>query len=391
VNRIRDELNSSYLKLRGDKAEMPLMSNTASIQIKESELLRSLRELSISHPEYVALQTISQGGLEQLRSAIPAGTTVLEYFNSANEIIAFIVSREDARIVRHLCPLARIRYIENQLRNHFRKVAVAMRKSHVAPHPDFANSLLQEMYQHLLEPIVDQIGTPRLTVVPHGLLHFVPFAALFDGDRYLQNRFQISYLHRASVLSRTVNRKPVSGAWPVVMGRPDDEGDPEYGAIREAAPDADWVTGMAFTRDSLEIGRRAEFVHIAADVVFRHDNPMFTSIRCQDSMVNSIDFYSLRCETNLLTLSGNVSGLNPAAGCDSVVGLIEGLLYSGARSILMNMWNVDLKTRGEFMRAFYGAWRSGSSAAVALQEAAAAVSISRPHPFFWAPYILIGD
>ncbi len=389
VNRIREELNSSYLKLKSDEMPMPV-ANASSVQIKESELLHSLRELANSHAEYVELQSVSTAGLEQLQAAISQESTILEFFNIDNEIIAFIVSRDHCRVVRHVTPLARIRYIENQLRKHFSKFTLPGVRKESTKSPDFANSLLGELYDHLIRPVLADIRTPDLIIVAHGLLHYVPFAALFDGEQYLLDQFNVSHLPRASALMTSLNRSPVEGARPLVLGQMGSGFDEEYAAIRNATPDADWHTGPAFTREVVEGLLRCDFVHISSDVVFRNDNPMFTSIGCTDTRINAIDFYSLRCNTNLLTLSGTVSGINPAAGPDSLVGLIEGFLYWGARSIVMNLWNVDPVVKSEFMGVFYREWCAGSNAATAVSRAAIAIREKRPHPFFWAPYITIG-
>ena len=45
----------------------------------------------------------------------------------------------------------------------------------------------------LIEPLDADLQTPQLTIVPHGMLHFLPFHAFFDGQRYLVDRFEISY------------------------------------------------------------------------------------------------------------------------------------------------------------------------------------------------------
>jgi CHAT domain-containing protein len=393
VNRIRDELNSSYLRLRSNDVRTPSVSSVSSIQVQESELLRSLRELSKADPQYASLQKVSIATLEHLRAAMPDDATLLEFFNVGNEVLAFAVSTGQARVFRHLAPLARIRYLENQLRQHFQKAGVISRKGDTPHSGKFANSLLAQLYSHLLEPLLEAIQTPDLIIVPHGITHYIPFAALFDGENYVLDSFNISYLPRASLLTGSRNPPPpAQRARPVIAGRPASSGDEEYSAIGDAVRDAEWRTGANFTRDQLlEAGLCCEFVHISTDVMHRQDNPMFSSIRCADSWVSLVDLYSMRCETSLLTLNGMLSGLNPAAGADSLAALMEALLYAGARSVLLNLWNVDRKTCGEFMGWFYRSWRSGQTKAAAVRQAAMAVRQHRPHPVYWAPYILVGQ
>ena len=73
----------------------------------------------------------------------------------------------------------------------------------------------------LIAPIRDRLRAAHLVVVPHDVLHFLPFHALFDGERYLIDEFTISYAPSASVyrLCRTKPARSSGGA--LIMGVPD--------------------------------------------------------------------------------------------------------------------------------------------------------------------------
>ena len=51
--------------------------------------------------------------------------------------------------------------------------------------------LLQSLYQRLVGPVESQLTKPRLTIVAHGALHYLPFNALMRGNQYLGDRFAI--------------------------------------------------------------------------------------------------------------------------------------------------------------------------------------------------------
>jgi len=394
ISRIRDELNSSYLRLRSDQAGMPPLTNLSSIQIKESELLRSLQELAEVDPQYVSLQCSSSAALERLQSVLPADRTVVEFFTLDNEVVAFVVSRDRARIFRHLSPLSRVRYLEDQLRSHFAKVSSISRQGcdELAISPEFANAQLAELYSRLIQPIRDAIHTPGLVIVPHGVMHYIPFAALFDGKDYLLDQFNISHTPSALFLRSSLNRKPLKAERPLIFGQPVSSADEEFIALQKVAPDAEQCTGTGFVRDRIvKEPLCREFVHLSTDVEFRLDNPMFSCLRCADSWVTAVDLFSTSCRTNLVTLSGNKSGFNPAAGPESMMAITEAFLYAGARSVLTTLWNVDRGTAGDFVEAFYREWRAGAAKCEAVRSAALSVRQKRMHPFFWASYILIGE
>jgi len=41
--------------------------------------------------------------------------------------------------------------------------------------------------------------SPQLTIIPHGFLHQLPFHALFDGQDYLIERWEIAYAPSANI------------------------------------------------------------------------------------------------------------------------------------------------------------------------------------------------
>ena len=60
-----------------------------------------------------------------------------------------------------------------------------------------------------VSPDSEETGAPqKLAIVPHGVLHRVPFHALFDGEAYLLERFEVSYAPSAKVYSLCQERVP---------------------------------------------------------------------------------------------------------------------------------------------------------------------------------------
>src|SRR5205823_8565438 len=102
-----------------------------------------------------------------------------------------------------------------------------------------------------------------------------------------------------------------------------------------------------------EKGPHCRLIHIATHGYFRQDNPMFSGIRMAGSYLSLFDLYYMNLPVELLTLSGCVTGLNVVADGDELLGLARGLLYAGARSLLLSLWDVDDKSTAEFMKLFY--------------------------------------
>ena len=117
---------------------------------------------------------------------------------------------------------------------------------------------------------------------------------------------------------------------------------------------------------------------------------MFSSIRLGSSQLSLFDIYQLRLSSELTTLSGCSTGLNVVEGGDELIGLVRGLLYAGAQAVLASLWDVNDKSTAEFMKFFYERLRTNPNKALALQAAMRKLRENYPHPYYWAPFILIG-
>jgi len=117
---------------------------------------------------------------------------------------------------------------------------------------------------------------------------------------------------------------------------------------------------------------------------------MFSSIRLSDSLLSLFDLYQLRLPAELVTLSGCGTGLNVVVGGDELLGLVRGLLYAGALSVLVTLWDVNDQSTAEFMKWFYQHLRATPNKALALQRAMRDLRQAYPHPYYWAPFVLVG-
>jgi CHAT domain-containing protein len=131
-------------------------------------------------------------------------------------------------------------------------------------------------------------------------------------------------------------------------------------------------------------------VHIATHGWFRQDNPMFSSISLGTSQLSLFDLYQLDLPCELVTLSGCGTGLNVVVGGDELLGLVRGLLYAGTQGVLVTLWDVNDQSTAEFMKLFYEHLKTNPNKAVAVQYAMAEIRQQYPHPFYWAPFVLVG-
>lgn len=91
--------------------------------------------------------------------------------------------------------------------------------------------------------------------------------------------------------------------------------------------------------------------------------------------------------TELVVLSA--CGTSRGEARQGIRGLVRAARLSGARSIMGSLWSVDGSATSAWMAAFYERLASGDGAATAARAALRAVREGRPHPYFWAPFVLI--
>jgi tetratricopeptide (TPR) repeat protein len=397
INRLREELNIQYARSQPESRPLSSNANYESIALKEQELARSLREVSRVDPEYASLQQVSIATIESVRAALPKRTTLVEYFTTGDEIIAFIISRDNARVVRRLCPASRILGLQERLAFQLEKFLLG--RDYIGAHStqilESTRRRLQELYRHLMAPFMADVRTPHIAIVPHGTLHFLPFHAFYDGDKYLIDEYEVSYAPSASVLKYCLKKPAVHGESALIVGVPDEKAPlvgEELLRLTQLFPNARLLRDQDATRAAFtENAKVASFVHIATHAIFRQDNPMFSSFKLADGWLTAFDLFSMVCQTNLVTLSGCQSGMSEVTGSDDLLGLMRGFLYAGARSLLLSLWNVNDESTAALMVRFYEEWGKGAAKSTALRSAMRALREEHPNPFYWAPFLLVGN
>jgi CHAT domain-containing protein len=117
---------------------------------------------------------------------------------------------------------------------------------------------------------------------------------------------------------------------------------------------------------------------------------MFSAIKLGDSYLNLYDLYQLRLGAKLVTLSGCATGMNVVAAGDELLGLQRGLFCAGAASLLLSLWDVHDDSTAQLMTEFYKGYVRSNDMVGALRTAMQRLRTQLPHPYFWAPFVLVG-
>jgi len=255
-------------------------------------------------------------------------------------------------------------------------------------------SHLKGLYDELIAPVRRHIQADHIVIVPHGLLHYLPFHAFYDGASYLDQNFTVSYAPSSSIFVLCNRKTGNTDGSSLVFGIADASAPHIAEEARAVAKSL--ATAQLFLNEDASLsmlrqqGAQARFIHIASHGFFRQDNPLFSGIRMGDSYLSLYDLYHLKLPAELITLSGCATGLTAVAAGDELLGLTRGLLQAGARSLLLSLWNVHDRSTTELMKSFYAHFRAGSNKVQALHKAMQELREAYPHPYYWAPFKLIG-
>lgn len=263
---------------------------------------------------------------------------------------------------------------------------------------------LRALYQRLIVPLAGSLDhVTRLSVVAHGPMHYLPFAALNDGQQDLIDRFNLRMLPSASVLKYLRPSQSDKLNHMLILGNPD-LNNPAYdlpGAQLESEKlAARFKLSQLLLRKQASktafqaLAGEASFIHVASHGQFNAAKPLQSGLILSpdthnDGRLSVSDLYQLQLDAELVTLSACETGLGAVSNGDDVVGLTRGFLYAGASTVIASLWQVDDDATAFLMLRMYEHIENGGRRN-ALQRAQIETRAQFPHPAYWAAFYLTG-
>lgn len=366
----------------------------------EQRITELWHRLLVRNAGYARDASLWQVRAEPIQPCLDPGALLVQYFAAGRQLVAFCVARERLDAVRlgSLDDAARL----------VRLVWLNLGTAALTPPQEMGTlagnvrGLLAKLYTSLvapLEPVLAAATPERLIVVPHGPLHYLPFHALHDGARCLLERYEISYLPGGSFACycRRDRRQAPDGA--LVLAH--SHGGRLPAALDEARTVARLLGGQAYVEDEATVERvqaaagGCRALHLAAHGEFRADNPLFSGIALAGGWLTTLDIFGLQLQASLVTLSACDTGRAAVGGGDELLGLMRAFLSAGAASLLLSQWTVEDQSSARLMTSFYEGLAAGRSKGAALRHAQlellAGGAGPTAHPYFWAPFFLVGD
>jgi len=347
-------------------------------------------ELGKLAPEIASLISVQSVPLADIAARLAPDETLIDYFEADDDLYALVVN--SVAVKGFKLPA---KDLEEQTRAF--RTAIENRRAAAVDHG-------RALYDRLIRPLANEMKGTKLTVSPHGVLHYLPFAALSDGERYLIDRYSLRVMPSASALVYLRYDKPSKTGRLLALGNPD-LGDPRFD-LPNAQQEALEVVGMFPASKALvrkeatktavkELGSSFSILHFASHGEFDASAPLSSGLLLakgneSDGRLTVSDLYALRFDAELVTLSACDTGLGKVLSGDDVIGLTRGFLYAGARTVVASLWAVDDKATAKLMTSFY-ANLSQYDKREALRRAQIEVRKSFPQPLYWAAFEVTGS
>jgi len=433
-NRLRAMISEIRAKLVAREDDMEEDSEVGQAEQKreldaaEQAYTEFLVKIRRENREQASLMNVEPLTIKQVQELLDRAVSMLEYFVTSNEVFLWVVEKEQVNALR--IPLAR-KELASKLNSLRDNISLLGSKEQLKQQSE-------ELFKLLVEPALPHIKGKELIIVPHDVLHYLPFQALLSPQgKYLIEDYPISYLSSSSLLQFTQEKSRAMGERVLAFGNPD-LGDPgkhlefaevEVGEIKNIYPRSEvFVEKEATEERSKVLSPTYDIVHFATHADLKENDPLSSAILLakddrEDGRLEAREIFGMHLKASLVVLSGCDTGLGKLSTGDELVGLTRAFIYAGTPSVMASLWKIDDSSTAQLMASFYknlktmikiealrqaqlqlirGEGRSdllsrrgvggvGRLGEVAHVKTDSSGSVSTSHPYFWAPFILVGE
>jgi CHAT domain-containing protein len=371
-----------------------LRKELAQAQQAYNEFLVEVRK---ENKEQASLMNVEPLTLKGVQELLDPGVTVLEYFVVQQAVLLWVVEKDRVRFVN--IPIARTDLVS--------KVTSLRETIYQVGEKEKFNGLSQELYKLLVESALPHIRGKELLIIPHDVLHYLPFQALLSSQgKYLIQDYPLYYLSSASLMQFTKEKKRASrdDDKALVMGNPS-LGDEAYNlrfAEREAREvakiypqSAIYLKAEATKAKTISLSPKYEILHFAVHGELKEDDPLGSALLLapegkEDGKLKVSEIFSLNLKADAVVLSACETALGKISNGDEIIGLTRAFIYAGTPSVIATLWKVNDRASYELMSAFYSSLKTMKKSE-ALRQAQLETMKEFPQPFFWAAYGLTGE
>ncbi len=384
------------------------MPEQQDVMIEHNNIIKELLE---KFPDYAIMK--------RLQSLLDDETAIVEYFMGLDNLYIFAITNKRLGIKKMDIKLTTI----SEKIDIYRKVI----RRRVNYEDDDLTEVSYWFYLNLIAPIFLEIkDKKRLCIVPYGMLHNLPFATIIidkGSKRLLIDDYDIFYAPSASVYEIAHNKNKLRKSKSLIFAKSDFSDHKEWfdlplpGTIAEKDSilksgalvnpkvfcDGDNSPAPPSETNAKKYLKDYDIIHFATHgKLAPGDSALDSRIilskdEKNDGELKVREIFNMELDAYLVTLSacetGQLRGFSEGAYMgDELTGLSRAFIYAGTPSVIASLWKVSDVSTALLMTEFYKNLR-GEDKAKALCDAQRWLMKKEyfDKPFFWAPFVVIGD
>lgn len=331
--------------------------STSLRDVAVTEYDRFVNRVRAEDREQASLMAVEPVSAADVQGLLPQDTALVEYLVTPTETVAWVLRRDSLAVVRLGIPREQlIQQVQG-----FRRV--------IAEHGELDALLRQAQALHVtvFQDVAQKLRARRVIIVPHDVLHYLPFAALRTPEaRWLVEEYTLTTVPSASVLKYLRGKGENPPARALVVGNPSAGSaaalpfaELEARMVREHFADGTLLVRDDATKESVKtLSTGAGVIHFATHGLLREGDPLSSALVLAGGEAGRLDvreIFRLDLNARLVVLSACETGLGKLSRGDELIGLQRAFLYAGARAVATTLWKVEDRATFDLMRDFYDA------------------------------------
>lgn len=390
---VADRRGAAPVTPQGGTTRVSIATLESSLDRLQSEYTSTRQRLVDASPRLARLVSAEPADLESLQKILERDKSeVVTYLTLESQVVVWHIGPDSVRVRSVFLP-----------RSVLKDKIERLRSSLVDRERAFDERTAHELYLFLIAPVLRDVESDHLVIIPHEDLHYVPFQALHMGGRkgFLGEEFQISYTPSATVLASLAPPQSLEGTSVFAAADPSlthapDEARAVYDSVLGSVPEDALPMDLLPTESEVKAGVSGRpLVHLAVHGTFAAEEPLLSYLHLRDSdnddgNLTAAEMYALPLDAaRLVVLSACETGTVRASHANEVVGMMRGLLFAGADALLLSSWKIDDEATAKWMTAFY---KSATTRSPAASARAAIIELRKDpkyqHPYYWSPFLL---
>ncbi|MBF8296888.1 MAG: hypothetical protein HW389_3433, partial [Bacteroidetes bacterium] len=392
---------------RPEKLEDKALLDSRITELEESAILeeRILAEAGNRVESYAVPP------LRKLRESLEQGEAFLQYFLTEERVVVLVSRKERSKLFTLGMRAGDLTASVNIFRD-------LLLRGREAPRDTLWKSPASFLFEMLLAPLEKAgliVHGDKLIVVPHRILHVLPFHALIGGNSsgrsiFVVQQYTVSTVPSATWFVQTRSHAPVTmqsllAAAPLAGSLPFSEQEIQKIPTERFSSVKILSENDATVGEIVRLFSQFDIVHLATHSRMNVRYPLYSFIECYDGRLELHEIFHRSGPARLVVLSGCESGVGLGIydrkyTSDDIVSFPRAFIQNGVPSVIASLWLVEDESAARIFEEFYSALKAQEkpaslAGALALaQRRFLANSIEKgqsAHPFSWASFYLFGD